>query len=1247
MAKITSIKERINQLDAGSFQILCDAYLSKEGYPNLVALGTMSGTTKTTKGTPDTYFCISNGNYIFAEYTTQKNNLVKKIYADLEKCLDSEYTGISTDKIIEIVYCHTSSNITPKDDADLKQICKDLNVKLTLIGIDKLANDLFVKYPSIIRDYLNLSVDTQQIQSFDDFIHQYDANTLVAPLQTKFMFRKQELQSIDIAFQTHNIVLLSGPAGIGKTRLALEYANNRTLQTKETFYCIHNRSMPLYQDLIIFFEKPGDYFIFIDDANQLSELQHIVEYVNKSSDGYNVKILISVRDYAIQKVKSEICEISTYETIAIKLLSDEEICSIVNEYFGITNNKYLDRIARISEGNCRIAMLAGKVASETNRLDSLDDVTTLYTNYYGKALNDAELVTNKSLLIVAGIMSFLNTVRFDHIEQLLPLLEELNINQEAFMEAIYQLHIKEIVNIYHDMVVVFSEQCFANYILKYIFIDTKLISLSKTIKFGFLISRQRTIHAVSTLLNVFRNDSLYAFVKSEILTVWNQLCDEKSPDFYEYMKAFYAVNQSETLLILKSIIDDMEAIDIKPEKIDRKTGRNYQNVDNDILTILGGFADTELLDSALDLFFIFYQKHPDLYIKFYHAIITYYSVQNQSRDCNFYTQITLLNKFIEYSNNWENKYVTLLYIDITSKFSKLTFSYTEASRNNKSFIMNQLSLNYSESACQYRKIMWTNLSKIATFSCYKAEILDIFKNYGHGINESNNKIIEFDKKFICDIMLASFKTDELKPCLIASHIRDIFDNAGCSTESLDTFVDSPKMQLYNLLIGPKWNLEISYEERERITEHNIKEYVENSMDLKNTFDLLFNIYLEYINIDHSDSYNIARGIHTVLQMLKNDKESYIYSVYRIIASENIEGITPASIICDLFELFDAEQIFRLIASAPLPTNNYWMYSYFSELPQKYVNEKQLEKLYEFLRSDSDKFITNSPYRNILSFKKFLCIDRDVIVTSSKIILEKKHYSPFIVGIYFHLLFNKHIEEPKNVIALFADDIKLLETIYLCLNHAHIDYDGEYLYEICLFDSEFLTDFADWLVEDNNYNKLSEIEPKCSVFYKHNNYIENIDVIINEAFSKCKISNLYMPKILQSFLPLKESPQYRNKVDAWIKHFIELNCFDSVKIRCLFDALSQIDLNLLTTHLRLFINLNSDFELFKQLPLTPTSYSWSGSAVPLYSSWIDHLEGVLSLCHGIKFIEHRKLIEDNIASLREQIKHEEIRDILIN
>lgn len=275
MAIITMIKDRINQLNQASFQILCDALLAREGYPGIVALGTKDGAEKTTPGTPDTYFCLSGGKYVFAEYTTQKPGLAAKIRADIGKCMDEEYTGIPLSEIIEIVYCHTSSNISPADDRQLKSLCEEKGIKLTLLGIDSLA-EMLMNYPSIIKHHLDLTVDSEQIQTIDDFIKQYDSNAMAATLETEFRFREKEMKALDEAFDRVNTVLLAGPAGTGKTRLALEYAKTHANTHHERLLCIHDRSIPMYEDLKLYLEKPGDYFIFVDDANQLSELEHIV-----------------------------------------------------------------------------------------------------------------------------------------------------------------------------------------------------------------------------------------------------------------------------------------------------------------------------------------------------------------------------------------------------------------------------------------------------------------------------------------------------------------------------------------------------------------------------------------------------------------------------------------------------------------------------------------------------------------------------------------------------------------------------------------------------------------------------------------------------------------------------------------------------------------------------------------------------------------------------------------------------------
>ena len=78
---------------------------------------------------------------------------------------------------------------------------------------------------------------------------------------------------------------------------------------------------------------------------------------------------------------------------------------------------------------------------------------------------------------------------------------------------------------------------------------------------------------------------------------------------------------------------------------------------------------------------------------------------------------------------------------------------------------------------------------------------------------------------------------------------------------------------------------------------------------------------------------------------------------------------------------------------------------------------------------------------------------------------------------------------------------------------------------------------------------------------------------------------------------------------------------------------------------LFLENNPLFEEFERIPLTPTSCSWSGSAVPMYSAWIEFLESLLPSFIGIKWIKHKKYIETQIGYLKKQIESEQINEIL--
>lgn len=66
----------------------------------------------------------------------------------------------------------------------------------------------------------------------------------------------------------------------------------------------------------------------------------------------------------------------------VKQFDRDKIEEIIKKNLGIKNQQYIDRICEISNGNARIAMIAGTTAVKENSLLSLADVSKLYESYY-------------------------------------------------------------------------------------------------------------------------------------------------------------------------------------------------------------------------------------------------------------------------------------------------------------------------------------------------------------------------------------------------------------------------------------------------------------------------------------------------------------------------------------------------------------------------------------------------------------------------------------------------------------------------------------------------------------------------------------------------------------------------------------------------------------------------------------------------------------------------------------------------
>ena len=1247
MATITAIKDSINRLDSAGFQILCDDYLSRIGYPNLVSLGTMAGANKTTSGTPDTYFPDENKHYVFAEYTTQKENIAQKIKSDIQKCFSEEKTHISIGQISEIVYCHTSSNLSPADDHGLREYCANKGVLLTLIGIDLLADDIFWKYQVLAKEHLGLSIDTEQILSADDYFKQYDSNIFAAPLETVFWGREKEFKALADAFNICSVVIVTGAAGVGKTKLSIEFAKKHASEKREILYCIHSRGLGLFNDINMYFSQPGKYFVVVDDANQITDLSLIVDLVKSNRKGFSFCLLLTVRDYAINKVKNALNGCVRYEEIKIEKLKDDEIKALVTKQYGIRNHYYLDRIITIAEGNARMAVLAGKLATGEERLDVINDASQLYDEYYSPVLQNIGLDIDTKLLSSLGVVSFLGTLLVDHIEPVMPILAASGIDKDAFLAQISHLSDIEIVDVYHDRAVRISDQCIGNYILKYVFCDNMILSLAEMIRACFLPYKQRTIFAVNTLMNVFRSTKVHEFVSAEITSVWNYLKVSDQKEFWAFLHIFFPINPVEALIEIEKVIDNTPAVSIAANEIDTENRKNYQSVDDDVISILCGYADSEDLETALDLFFQYYLKRPDKYMEFYHASTIAFNIHRDSDKLGFRTQILFLSKIVEYANDWNNDYILILFLEVARELLQLEFSPHESSRDGNGITIYHIFLHPSQTVTKYRELIWTQLEIIAKTGKYHDRLRNVFSHYGRAVAECSIGVIQEDAPSICKVIAAAFSPTCIEDCKTVAKVDTCFKQYNISAEQLQPFLISPYMKAYQVLSGPGFSPEYDFEKRKVLHKTMIKEYIDSSNILMESFSRLLTVYSALDEL----SYEETTGINIALQMLSDDKEIYLEAVQLVLANNRCDRFDTYAIVQTLFSFLSEHSVLELIReNAYNPASaNIWLYAYYHELPIALIDGKQLEALYCFLADDSDAFIQKSPYRDIFFLKKYLTVDRNVFIKAAKIILEKRTYSPFIVSIYFEQLFNPYFYSSTDTFQVFQGHIDILEDIYFFLLHhgSNDDHEGTFLKiiakeDICL-PKRLSTEF---LCQAKN-NKLYEVDTRFSALYDLDNYIEFIDSVINEAIRIEEYAIIYVPIIIKQFLFFPEKRKdLETKVKTWVQNYVFINAQDKIKMRCLFEAISECSPELRREAVGWFVNKNPCFEDFKDLSILPGSYVTTGSFVPVYNERINYLTSLLPLFHGVKYLQHKNCILERINDLKEMITEEEIAEFIM-
>ena len=133
--------------------------------------------------------------------------------------------------------------------------------------------------------------------------------------------------------------------------------------------------------------------------------------------------------------------------------------------------------------------------------------------------------------------------------------------------------------------------------------------------------------------------------------------------------------------------------------------------------------------------------------------------------------------------------------------------------------------------------------------------------------------------------------------------------------------------------------------------------------------------------------------------------------------------------------------------------------------------------------------------------------------------------------------------------------------------------------------------------------------------------------------------------LETFIGNEDKAEVQEKQDHFLTILVERRSKDSNLMALVFDAISRLRPERRRRLLSLFLERNSNFEDFLGLPLQPSGYSWTGSAVPVLRDRAEYLESLLPLLNTVELLRHKQHVELLIQRIRSDAELEKKEDFL--
>ena len=1228
MSNVNLIQSKIMQLEGGAFQSLFDEYLYKKyKFTNIQTLGVQTATNKPTKGTPDAYVLTEDGKYILINYGSVSSQPVDKISADILSCFNTAKLSLEKDKIKKIICGHCSTNIHIEQFNSIMELLEGIEIEL--IGIDTLSHDLALIYPHIAKNQLGVEIDTNQFFDIEDFVKAYDANGINAPIGCDFLHRKEEIDTTCKSISENAVTVLTGPSGIGKTRLAIEAC--RAWDDKEyKVYCIRSNGNFLYEDIKYYIDNPGKYMLFLDDANMVVSLDNVLQTLLSLPSEYEIKFLITVRDYARKRVITTVLKYSTPEIIEIGKFTDEEIKDILKTDLGIINPDYLKKISEIANGNSRLAILAG-IRSVGEGYRAIRNAEDIFRNYYGRILNEADLTKDDAIMLF--LITVAGPVKGGENQLYIDLKKEygFEIREDETVEKLYSL---ELIDWFKNEITKVSDQSLGNYILYYVLYEKRWISIEDLISIAFPRYKNKVAYALKTIIDIFNSEDVAQYVKNSIISAWNNAPDGQD---MEYLEAFHQVNPDKALSIIKKKIDNEKYADFDMHNFDVDSKKNYHNISTKEIGILGGFKYTESFNDSIELLVSYFDKRPDLIMDFYFVICEQLLYDKYFWNNKYKNENVLIDRLWEKTDEGENYNFSILYIHVAQYALKTEFSYTEEDRNRRAFNFVRMTICFNEEIALLRNKIWKSLGVLRTKKDYKDIINDILSEiHFNGLDEKDS--IAYLQSDFDTIFAEIIKKDGIDffDARIVDRYREV---AGQINSPIDerylVSENNHDFRLYRIL-SREHLLGRTIKEDEEIRKANISAEFD-PYSLQDYMNLFKTCNFLQETIGERCLWSLSRGLDIVFELLEVKPYFYVDVIEEYFKSNAPFRLNGYRQVGFLLSNIGYDKTYNMLNGAEYREKDTWL-----SLIWECINDYDITDavVSDYSTFSEKNLVGNNPILpSVTLLLRYGERDNELKNRILNRIVEKANLSATF------LRYAYREDDLKNILDLFKNDYDTLSQIYMKAleNSDHLDYGGKLFIKIFEQRPSIWKDYVDWV---KNHSRRDGYEQKIfdqiwdtERWQECINYAYAVIVDDDMTFFIEHSARLLFGRAQQ------ESDVVKNRKQQWLLDSLHENYEDVDKCSRLIDVVANVMPHWKLDYILEYLKDNKNVKDFRKIHLFPMSASWSGSEVPLILDKIEFLQNLKENMKGVAYIEHREYIDEYRRNLEEYKRKVELREYL--